>query len=593
MRRLASPILDPRPWLFAAPFLAVIAWDGLVIRRWIELTANDVATGMYAMGLNWLALDVWPTFHIPMDTYRQLAALVVFLSGLHAPNLDSFTVVGVAVQVVLVFVAGFWAARVSRQLSVAAWHLFILAAVTAAMPMVMAESLHFSNYFAQGVFTTPLGMSVYLIFKQERLAPRLVNGTLFVLGLLVANYYLAAVLVVGVFAAVAVRGLVERGAAWNWGAPLLDRFAAARWFNLPLVGFLFIGVNFWLPVYKLVFHAPTYDMDWRAAGWSCVISALISLPLTVVALRISRLMGRWGVLLGALAAPLLWGWLVGTNVLSPYFLISAVSASSHFGAGPAGGIGGFPAFLDYAWHWLLLLGFAVGLAMAFGRWGARKVGAPVGTFAVVTLVANFLLGLNVTLTATSLQAFPFDFGLVSRFYISALAPLAALYLAVIDGGRRVPVLGTAAAMVLVSAFSAFQWATTLGPATEAARRVDHELANQIDTFLAKNPDGQVYCMNTEAPKACDTLYAWNRYRKIGESPRFLRRSLPGGRIHYAYRLNTACATRTDRSCWPAGRGGPLLVLYEGGPKLAYEGAKVVASEPRFRSVISVARFAGK
>lgn len=580
--------------VYCLPFLALMVYDAGIMQRRIEMVAYDVTPSIYGMAANLLALDPWVTFHIPMYPHQELSVLVALAAGTDQSDFERFYWFGMLGQAILVALAGLWTVRLARRLNKGAGTILVLALLSASMPMMIIQATHWSNYFFQGLFSAPLGMALYTALRRERLELGDLVPPLFVLGILVANFFPAAMLVVALLVLIGIR--FAHGHWRDWAEPVLTGPNwTTRWFAFPTVLLLTIAVNLWLPVYKQVFHAPTYSVDWRAGGPSIAIAlAAAAVPSWVVVMLLRRL-GKLGLGVQTVATPLLAGWLAAANIMAPYYVLSgATGLLSKRGAelqpDPAAGL--LALLGNYPWLWLLVAMAAACLVLVITP-GARRDAATnraLAAFALCSTALTALMAWRLTMVVPPLAEAPYDFGLVSRYYLSLLAPLSAITLAVGDRWRSRGAVLANGAIVAIAAASFLGYAIWLTPATENARQIDHDFGQAIDRFLAEEPQGQVFCMNTEAPRACNVLYSWNRYRKPEGMRTLSQTSLPGGRVTYTPRLNLSCDTRHDRGCWPDTQGKPTLVVFEGEPQDAPEDAKVIGWHRRFRNAVTVIRF---
>ena len=537
--------------VYLAPFLLVLAWDLFVLRRYYYLVPNDSVTGMFGLGLNWLALHPWPTFHHPSYFFQQLTAPIIMAAGLPRTSLMAFFAWGIATHIVFLLAAAAWMAQLAPRLALSIRAVGIIALATATFPELLVGASQWGHYYPIGVLLPPLGLAILDVLGNERNRPGALMAPLFVLGFCVANYF--PMLVVACAAGTAFIVLLatkDEASLRNWlgGTQLWGGTT-----NVAIL-FLFVFANVIFVLYKAIWHAPTYDIDDSVMLRSAALSAVLAAPATWLINRVWHGWPKCQLVFPNVFAPVAAGWLVGANVLSPFWLTTAVMTFLHQRGGSSPAVLEWPRLgriLETGWYALLIAAFVLPFCLPRSTTPRRRLTCVL--LASVTIALSILISWRLLLESPSLPAW---FGLDSRYLLMALPGAAALY-AVWQARGRTARLIADLFIVGCCLVTLVQAQRALAGVTEEARVADRVLTSALTAFLAQNPTGLVVCLNAEAPEVCDVAYAWNRYRKPEGLAAIPQPSLLGGRVRYA---GPACETATIRACLATPAGTPLAVV---------------------------------
>ncbi|MEM7124034.1 MAG: hypothetical protein AAF563_22345 [Pseudomonadota bacterium] len=562
--------------VFVLPGLLVFAYDLLFLGRGYPLVSYDSITGMYGLGLNWVALEPWPTPHHPAFFIQQLGGLAALISGVMASSLQAFANVTVAIQFGFLMLAALWFAREVERLRLPLAAVVAVALITATMPTVMIMATHWGHYYPIGILLAPCGLALAGVFARTENRPAdwwLAFGGL---GFITANFYICGAIALPACLFVLWR-YVNSGSEERFAWLGLAGAGQTRgWPLWMLIAAIMLTFALCLPPMLYVVAGPgsVYQIDWTFMGPVIGISAVLSIPVGAVAWFVLSRLRSWLPLFTQAVSPLLWGWLIGVNIMAGFWFIGAIGTfltKSGLAATDSATPDPLPFLLSHLWNWWIVacIGLALIAIMVIGR---RDRAAAIGLFALFAIVINVLIGWSF-ITDTSLsQLRPDEFGLTPRYVMTLLAVGPILIALIYRCGPRWLAGVTIAVSIVLSIGSAVQFVNATTEATAQAAEVDDQLGAIIDQYLAANPSGQVLCLNTEGPEVCATLYAYHRYRKPESYDRLPPVSLESGRIQYRPRWSDNCWISDADDCWGLDETADGRVLVIDGSGMAADGA---------------------
>lgn len=544
MTTLLSSALRQAGW-FLLPFLLFLVVDQLLGRQSYSFP-NDNIPGFFGMGLNVASGSVL-YFHHPAVFFQEVVGLLAWLS-LDAPSLDRFYWLGLVTQLLMVgataVLAGFFACR----LALPGWCMALLSLAVTIMPTVALYGPLYVTYVPCAFLAVTVALGFCCLSVEAEPPGWVVAWTFSALGFLAANLLLGLVLVAGIGAAVLALAVAE-----GWRTTLV-RVATPPPGRLMAIVQALAWVVFLVALIDLVrtlfgLRLPVVQR-WLAA-------AIFGLPLwLLVGKSILR-----GVRDGAFGH-LLFGWLVGANLLAPRWGTLAKDTLGNKGnASPHLPIGGVwqqadPMRFLSAWHWHLLLpatavAAIVLLVLAVSQKRNRVQLLAAGVFTLVALCANVIIAADVSFLRPSLGLR--QFGQESRYFLMSVGALA---VAAVVSFRFGGWLRWAAAATLMagSLLSLMDYAAVTRVVWPAAERREHTLQALIDRHLAAVPTNQVVCIGTVQPRPCAMLYGYANYRTPKSAAILSRDSLAGGRVRFARNSDAVCV---DGAC-----SGELLIIAE-------------------------------
>jgi hypothetical protein len=520
-----------RNWLTAAllylsPFVVVITVDLFVIHRSYSSFPNDALPGMLGLGLGWFTGAPLTLFHIPGDAFNEISALILWAVGPPQTTLKLFNQWGVGVQIVLAVLMAAWAGSISVRLRLSAVLVVLLGAITATMPTMVLYATIWTMYFPLGLLIVPISLHFYAALTDGE--PR--RGANFLalcaLGFLCANIFTGLVLALAVvFACIAATSkLTELGELFSAAPGNGALRYALKVLTLTAVIIALIG---------LVRPVPLIGRE----AWAWIV-ALAAATTIVLAMRWARIPD---LVVSGIVVPLLIGWIVGANFLLPWWFRAAYHAyRTKGGAAPHYSAGELLSRLDpvgyltsWSWHWLLLVTAVVGTlaAVAAGRekGASARIARFVAAFSLGALVLNIMVAVDVTLASPSFR--PELFGQTSRYYLTAVGPIAVVIVWASSAGLyRSGIVLALAALICASSFADY-WRVT-PPIVAEQVQTTRILDQLVDAHLAENSLNAVVCARTVLPDRCAVLYGYNNYRSP-ESLRILDRTeAASGRIIY-------------------------------------------------------------
>jgi len=509
---------------FILPFLLFMFYDKFLLRRPYNVGTGDGAESYFAMGLNWLARDPRAVFHHPGYFFQQISAVSFAVLGLPNRGLEAFSAIGVFIHVVTILGVGWWIVRIANRLRLSFWHVASISLFTISTPILAGIANNWHIFFVLSLFTSAAALQLYALSLNQKNSRPEVFGPLFAIGFSLANYFgmliTAATVLAGFLTSLPWRDVkkvrAKLGAEGPWPRAALPALVVA--------GGVFVHS-------MLRADVGSYSKYYLVAVLAMAFLIFISAELIVV-------------LIGALALPLLLGWLAGTNVLYRFWFESLHLATAYKGAVVKEDTPTFANFYPYdflaayPWFWLVLISCAVSVASLF-FWAKNRKKSPGPArealfvfIAVFTCVAlNVISAANVTLVAITPQAAAsMSYYPVAIRYFMPSHPAVLICLAwLFRRGDRFITAGTLALVLAVSFLSLERYHLALAKRSAET----NELEDHIDRYFNSRPEGRVICLSESPSRICALMAGYHSFYRTA-SASYKPRASPDGRVIYIF-----------------------------------------------------------
>lgn len=533
---------------YLLPFIFIIIYDQLILHRHYYSTPTDTLPSYFGMGLNWLTLRPKFIFHHPGYFFHQLSGLLIKITGVNVDNLLNFNTAGMVVNIVVLTFTAWWLARLSKKLSFGPVSLLLVGLLTSLMPTIILSSTLWSAYFSLSILAVPICLEIYNIAINRQNNFRSVFLVLFCLGFVVGNLTLSLFLSVGILIALlAVMGFKQPVKIDDkLGFRITGRYFSGSVRSLLLIIFsLVISCNIGFLISHLVLPFSN-SLSRYLSDLLIGVVAIIIACFTMFLLVFSKIIKKYLMVdrvFYLIISPFFLGWLLATNVMFSFYGISAWEAFITKGGAAVGlgkatinsflsGINGF--FSHSSWHWFLVLGALFCLFIAYRAYRSRKAeDVFVALFCILGLFLNIIVAAKISFLVAIPNWYGVrNFGQVSRYFLFAPAVLSVM-IVYVRRNFRTRCFIVAAVLVLIISFLSFkQYARGFSSVVNMWNAANTELAELIDEYLAKEPNGTVVCARTALPEYCALLYGYNTYRTSWSKNVSKRESIKGGRIIY-------------------------------------------------------------
>jgi hypothetical protein len=487
-----------------SPFVLCIFADYFIVgRRYYDMVSDEAPHFWFGHGLAWLEGGVLPLqmhmSHLPSIPYNELGALAAWGVRHEADPFAAMAAVGLGLALVIAAAASLWATFLSDKFELSPLALSAVSSLIATQPPLLL--FPWSSYYVLGCLLLPLGFGIASILERRELNDPSAIAVPYVLGFATTVHYTAVEVVIAATIVLA----ISFPADWR---PSLKSWSGSKlvWPEPIIIAasILFLAISFVLGI----IYSPARFWVLTSLAWAGVVGFALfctyrfSFPLALWALRISV------------------GWLIGANVLYPFWLPRFWGSMVTSGALPRPDVNllsvlfsakGAAALTSSPWRCLVWMMAAMAGALILSRLlGIRNRGsADLGPLNLFVLVVVAIAA------AAARDGLLYD-PLLLRFDRYLVAVTVAVPVAFLVAIRMWPAQAQrlAATAVGFAGVAYLHYAVAVGPTVAEARALDDKVTEIIERFLSEHQDGEVVCYHTYTPHQCSRAFGYEWYHYL-------------------------------------------------------------------------------